>query len=103
SYVEIGREDQAAKTLTHRPPAKPRVRGRWLSGERASLLTAQTMPYRTAYHPKGTPRYGTAPTGTLGMGPAGQAVPRGTVHLCPWPKVLQAAVPFGCPAWYPLR
>jgi len=40
----------------------------------------------TAYHPKGTPRYSTAPTGTLRMGPVGPPVPRGTVHLWPWPK-----------------
>src|SRR6516162_3655932 len=40
----------------------------------------------TACTPKGTPRYSTAPTGTFGIGPVGQAVPRGTVQLCPWPK-----------------
>src|SRR5215471_5383978 len=54
----------------------------------------------TACTPKGTPRYSTAPTGTFGIGPVGQAVPRGTVQLCPWPKGFCPAVPFGCTGWY---
>jgi len=33
----------------------------------------------TARHPKGTPRYSTAPYGDLGMGPVGLPVPCGTV------------------------
>jgi hypothetical protein len=61
----------------------------------------EPVPYHAI--PKGTQRYGTAPTGTFGSGPVGRAVPPGTLWLCPPRKDFLAAVPFGRTAWYGFR
>jgi hypothetical protein len=67
---------------------------------RMSILFPSVYPECccTAVPPKGTYRYSTAPTGTHGIGPVGQGVPRGTGHLCLRTKHFYPAVPFACTA-----
>jgi hypothetical protein len=75
-----------------------------LSSERVhnphSTSTHPRKPYRTNRTPKGSPRYGTAPTGTFGIGPVGPAVSRGTGHKCLCRRHFCPAVPFARIARY---